>query len=628
MGRRDALPVRAAGPLRRGARAAEGGRACSIPASAPAPTSPPNRVAPRRTGPDGAALSGHLPRPGRPGPRRGPHAWRLDVAKAMARAGPLDWMDGDDRGRRPSPRASATSSSPARTRRPPIISPSRSTMPTQGVTDVVRGRDLFASTHVHRLLQALLDLPTPLYHHHDLLTDADGQPARQAPRCADARRPARRRRRSRRPGRGAAAGRIAGWIFADGGVRGPRHEVDPHHPDRARRRRHPVRADQGRGRHGAGQGHYRPALAGADAEAHACSRRSRSCSPSPCCWSRAAAEAPALVRLNKIYTRTGDAGETGLVDGSRASKADPRFAAIGDVDEANSAIGVALLAVDGRRGARDARPHPERIVRSRRRSRHARTAIEGALRIQPDQIARLEREIDAMNEDLEPLRSFILPGGGGGSAAAPSRPGGGAAGRAGGGGGCGGRSIRSRSTISTACRTICSCLRVGWRVRGAATSSGSRARHAAADMRSPFVLGAGRAGGRRWRHRSGRTTGESLAARYAAVRAAQPRHRRAAVRRRRHASSRCRTPRRPNGISPTRPGSSRPSCCATICPAIAPMTRATPICSTPIMRARASGIRARDAGMIARPSLDEVRAWRAAVDEALLGAIGRSAGAT
>jgi glutamyl-Q tRNA(Asp) synthetase len=45
----------------------------------------------------------------------------------------------------------------------------------QGVTDVVRGRDLFASTHVHRLLQALLDLPVPFYHHHALLTDATGE---------------------------------------------------------------------------------------------------------------------------------------------------------------------------------------------------------------------------------------------------------------------------------------------------------------------------------------------------------------------------------------------------------------------------------------------------------------------
>jgi cob(I)alamin adenosyltransferase len=50
-----------------------------------------------------------------------------------------------------------------------------------------------------------------------------------------------------------------------------------------------------------------------------------------------------MVKLNKIYTRTGDAGETGLVDGSRAPKHDPRIAAIGEVDEANSAIGIALL---------------------------------------------------------------------------------------------------------------------------------------------------------------------------------------------------------------------------------------------------------------------------------------------
>src|SRR6201999_4107045 len=67
-----------------------------------------------------------------------------------------------------------------------------------------------------------------------------------------------------------------------------------------------------------------------------------------CSYCAAAAEARALVRLNKIYTRTGDAGETGLVDGSRGSQADPRMAAVGDVDEANSAIGMAVLAVTDR----------------------------------------------------------------------------------------------------------------------------------------------------------------------------------------------------------------------------------------------------------------------------------------
>jgi len=122
------------------------------------------------------------------------------------------------------------------------------------------------------------------------------------------------------------------------------------------------------------------------------------------------------VRLNKIYTRTGDGGETGLVDGSRASKADPRFAAIGDVDEANSAIGVALLAVTDE-AARAMLSRVQNELFDLGADLATPEGIDGALRIQPDQVARLEREIDAMNEDLEPLRSFILPGGGGGSAA-------------------------------------------------------------------------------------------------------------------------------------------------------------------------------------------------------------------
>ena len=102
-----------------------------------------------------------------------PHAWRLDVAKATARAGPLDWMDDDTRGagraralrrRRPRPQGRAGQLSSRR----------HVDDAAQGVTDVVRGRDLFAATHVHRLLQALLDLPTPTYHHHALLADAAG----------------------------------------------------------------------------------------------------------------------------------------------------------------------------------------------------------------------------------------------------------------------------------------------------------------------------------------------------------------------------------------------------------------------------------------------------------------------
>ena len=126
-----------------------------------------------------------------------------------------------------------------------------------------------------------------------------------------------------------------------------------------------------------------------------------------------------MVRLNKIYTRTGDAGETGLADGSRIAKDDPLAQAIGDVDEANSTIGIAVLHVTdvdiaamlGRiqnelfdLGADLATPGEDF------------SPTETTLRIVQPQIDRLEGEIDRMNEGLEPLRSFILPGGEGGSA--------------------------------------------------------------------------------------------------------------------------------------------------------------------------------------------------------------------
>ena len=126
-----------------------------------------------------------------------------------------------------------------------------------------------------------------------------------------------------------------------------------------------------------------------------------------------------MVRLNKIYTRTGDGGETGLADGSRISKDHPRAQAVGDVDEANCAIGVALLHIDdeGARGMLGA-------IQNEMFDLGADLATLGedfapsemSLRIVQSQIDRLEREIDCINADLEPLRSFILPGGGGGSA--------------------------------------------------------------------------------------------------------------------------------------------------------------------------------------------------------------------
>ena len=117
-----------------------------------------------------------------------------------------------------------------------------------------------------------------------------------------------------------------------------------------------------------------------------------------------------MVKLNKIYTRTGDGGSAGLVDGSRVSKAGLRMAAIGEIDEANAAIGVAIAALGGGDVA-------YRLLRIQNDlfdlGADAATPgeIEGALRIVAGQVARLEVEIDEMNDTLEPLTSFILPGG-------------------------------------------------------------------------------------------------------------------------------------------------------------------------------------------------------------------------
>ncbi|TMJ14988.1 MAG: cob(I)yrinic acid a,c-diamide adenosyltransferase [Alphaproteobacteria bacterium] len=122
-----------------------------------------------------------------------------------------------------------------------------------------------------------------------------------------------------------------------------------------------------------------------------------------------------MVRLNKIYTRTGDSGETGLVDGSRIAKDHPRAQAIGDVDEANSAIGLVLLHVeDSAQRAMLTRIQNEMFDLGADLATPGEdfAPSEMTLRIVQPQIDRLEAEIDAMNKGLEPLRSFILPGGG------------------------------------------------------------------------------------------------------------------------------------------------------------------------------------------------------------------------
>jgi cob(I)alamin adenosyltransferase len=121
-----------------------------------------------------------------------------------------------------------------------------------------------------------------------------------------------------------------------------------------------------------------------------------------------------MVKLNKIYTRTGDAGTSGLVDGSRVSKSSPRMVAIGDVDEANSALGIAIAHLGDH-------PLAASLLRIQNElfdlGADLATPVtdeadpDWALRMIPAQSTRLEREIDAMNETLSPLASFILPGG-------------------------------------------------------------------------------------------------------------------------------------------------------------------------------------------------------------------------
>jgi len=120
-----------------------------------------------------------------------------------------------------------------------------------------------------------------------------------------------------------------------------------------------------------------------------------------------------MVKLNKIYTRTGDSGEAGLVDGSRVSKAGHRIAAIGEVDEANSAIGAAIATLDDKKLARRLRRIQNEMfdLGADLATPAGGEYEEHALRMVARQVTRLEEEVDAMNIALAPLTSFILPGG-------------------------------------------------------------------------------------------------------------------------------------------------------------------------------------------------------------------------
>lgn len=123
-----------------------------------------------------------------------------------------------------------------------------------------------------------------------------------------------------------------------------------------------------------------------------------------------------MVKLNKIYTRTGDGGSAGLVDGSRISKSSLRMAAIGEVDEANAALGVAIAAL-GEGDVADKLVEIQNDLFDLGADVATPGDLDGALRIVPSQVQRLEREIDEMNASLEPLTSFILPSGSAGVSA-------------------------------------------------------------------------------------------------------------------------------------------------------------------------------------------------------------------
>lgn len=123
-----------------------------------------------------------------------------------------------------------------------------------------------------------------------------------------------------------------------------------------------------------------------------------------------------MVKLTKIYTRGGDAGETSLGDGQRTPKHSLRVGAYGAVDEANSALGLARLHCDGEAAEMLARIQNDLFDLGADLCRPIADDEGEALRVVGGQIDRLESEIDAMNERLEALASFILPGGSAASA--------------------------------------------------------------------------------------------------------------------------------------------------------------------------------------------------------------------
>ncbi len=118
-----------------------------------------------------------------------------------------------------------------------------------------------------------------------------------------------------------------------------------------------------------------------------------------------------MVKLNKIYTRTGDDGTSGLVDGSRVSKASALMTAIGDVDEGNSLIGVAAMLAEPEMHTRLTMIQNDLFDLGADIATPDKPVEWTPLRVVEAQIKRLEEEIDVMNAQILPLSSFVLPGG-------------------------------------------------------------------------------------------------------------------------------------------------------------------------------------------------------------------------
>jgi cob(I)alamin adenosyltransferase len=119
-----------------------------------------------------------------------------------------------------------------------------------------------------------------------------------------------------------------------------------------------------------------------------------------------------MVVLNKIYTRSGDDGTSALATGERRAKSDLRFVAIGTVDEVNATVGLSRLhRIVGDLDGMLARIQNDLFDLGADLATPQRSEKRERLRISATQVERLEREIDSLNENLEPLTSFILPGG-------------------------------------------------------------------------------------------------------------------------------------------------------------------------------------------------------------------------